>query len=70
MEDELEVKEIRLKSSQELCNTLMNLRKEFIGMVFQKKIGQFGNTMRFGLIKKSIARILTVLNERREGDNA
>lgn len=66
MEDELEVKEIRLKSSQELYNTLVNLRKEFVNMVFQKKLGQFNNTVRFGLVRKSIARILTVLNERRE----
>ncbi|WP_339045586.1 50S ribosomal protein L29 [Candidatus Mesenet endosymbiont of Agriotes lineatus] len=65
----MEIKEIRLKSSQELCNILANLRKEFVSMVFQKKLGQFSNTVRFSLIKKSIARVLTVLSEKREQDN-
>ncbi len=69
MENELEIKEIRLKSSQELYNILATLRKEFVNIIFQKKMDQFSNTMRFSLIKKSIARILTVLNEKREQDN-
>ncbi|MDG7055879.1 MAG: 50S ribosomal protein L29 [Wolbachia endosymbiont of Meromenopon meropis] len=58
--------DIRAKSSQELYVILINLRKEFISLVFQKKLGRCNsNILRFSLIKKSIARILTVLNERK-----
>ncbi|QOD38007.1 50S ribosomal protein L29 [Candidatus Wolbachia massiliensis] len=57
--------DIRSKSSQELHEILVNLRKEFVNLVFQKKLGQLSNISRFNLIRKSIARILTVLNERR-----
>ncbi|CCF78514.1 50S ribosomal protein L29 [Wolbachia endosymbiont of Onchocerca ochengi] len=56
--------EIRSKSSQELYEVLINLRKEFVNLVFQKKLGQCSNVTRFSLIRKNIARILTVLNER------
>ncbi|MDF0607718.1 50S ribosomal protein L29 [Wolbachia endosymbiont of Onchocerca gibsoni] len=63
--------EIRSKSSQELYEVLINLRKEFVNLVFQKKLGQCSNVTRFSLIRKNIARILTVLNERTiEGKNA
>ncbi len=56
--------EIRSKSSQELYEVLINLRKEFVNLVFQKKLGQCSNVTRFSLVRKNIARILTVLNER------
>ncbi|MDD9331749.1 MAG: 50S ribosomal protein L29 [Wolbachia sp.] len=61
----MDITEIRSKSLQELYGIIVNLRKEFVNLVFQKKIGQFGNTSRFSLIRKNIARVLTVLNERK-----
>ncbi|WCR59921.1 MAG: 50S ribosomal protein L29 [Wolbachia endosymbiont of Ctenocephalides felis wCfeF] len=67
----MNIADIRSKPSQELHEILVNLRKEFVNLVFQKKLGQCSNISRFGLIKKSIARILTILNERRiEEENA
>ncbi|MCA4773797.1 50S ribosomal protein L29 [Wolbachia endosymbiont of Mansonella perstans] len=64
----MDITDIRSKSSQELHEILVNLRKEFVNLVFQKKLGQCSNISRFGLIRKSIARILTILNERRIGE--
>lgn len=61
----MDIIDIRSKPSQELKETLINLRKEFVNLIFQKKLGQCSNISRFNLIRKSIARILTVLNERR-----
>jgi len=62
----MDIIDIRSKPSQELREeTLINLRKEFVNLIFQKKLGQCSNVSRFNLIRKSIARILTVLNERR-----
>lgn len=67
----MDIADIRSKSSQELHELLVNLRKEFVNLVFQKKLGQCSNILRFGLIRKSIARVLTILNERRiEEENA
>ncbi|BAO99526.1 50S ribosomal protein L29 [Wolbachia endosymbiont of Cimex lectularius] len=67
----MDIADIRSKSSQELHEILVNLRKEFVNLVFQKKLGQCSNILRFGLIRKNIARILTILNERRiEEENA
>ncbi|WCR58243.1 50S ribosomal protein L29 [Wolbachia endosymbiont of Ctenocephalides felis wCfeJ] len=67
----MDIADIRSKPSQELYEILVNLRKEFVNLVFQKKLGQCNNIARFSLIKRSIARILTVLNERRiEESNA
>jgi large subunit ribosomal protein L29 len=67
----MEIAEVRSKSLQELYEVLVKLRKEFVNLSFQKKLGQFNNASRFSMIRKSIARILTVLNERkREEKNA
>ncbi|MCV3769709.1 MAG: 50S ribosomal protein L29, partial [Wolbachia pipientis] len=35
----MNIVEIRLKSSKELYEMLPNLRKEFVNLVFQKKLG-------------------------------
>lgn len=67
----MDIADIRSKSSQELHEILVNLRKEFVNLVFQKKLGRCNNISRFSLIRKSIARILTTLNKRkREEKNA
>ncbi|MFP3036270.1 MAG: 50S ribosomal protein L29 [Wolbachia sp.] len=67
----MDIADIRSKSSQELHEILVNLRKEFVNLVFQKKLGQCSNISRFSLIRKSIARVLTILKERRiEEENA
>ncbi|MDE5057868.1 50S ribosomal protein L29 [Wolbachia endosymbiont of Drosophila bocki] len=61
----MDIADIESRSSQELHEILVNLRKEFVNLVFQKKLGQCNNISRFSLIRKSIARILTALNKRR-----
>ncbi|WP_265033798.1 MULTISPECIES: 50S ribosomal protein L29 [unclassified Wolbachia] len=61
----MDIADIESRSSQELHEILVNLRKEFVNLVFQKKLGQCNNISRFSLIRKSIARILTILNKRR-----
>ncbi|WP_341824280.1 50S ribosomal protein L29 [Wolbachia endosymbiont (group A) of Udea olivalis] len=61
----MDIADIESRSSQELHEILVNLRKEFVNLVFQKKLRQCNNISRFSLIRKSIARILTTLNKRR-----
>lgn len=61
----MNIADIRSKSSQELYEIVAALRKEFVNLSFQKRMGQYNSFSRFGSIRKSIARIFTVLNERK-----
>ena len=60
----MNIKEIRDKSSDELNKTLEQFKVELFDLRFQRATGSIENPMRIRELKKSIARILTVLNER------
>ena len=63
----MNVKEIRDKSNDELLKTLEEFRKELFDLRFERATGSIENPMRIRELRKSIARILTVLKER-EGE--
>jgi large subunit ribosomal protein L29 len=63
----MDIVDIRAKSLQELCEICLNLKKELVHLSFQRKLGQYCNVSRFKLIRKSIAQVLTVLNEKKRG---
>ena len=60
----MNIKEIRDKSTDQLKKTLEESKVELFDLRFQRATGSIENPMRIREIKKSIARILTVLNER------
>ena len=60
----MNIKEVRDKSTQELTKSLDELKVELFDLRFQRATGSIENPMRIRELKKSIARILTVLNER------
>ena len=60
----MNVKEIRDKSSEELLKTLDEFKKELFDLRFDRATGSIDNPMRIRVLRKSIARILTVLKER------
>ena len=60
----MNVKEIRDKSNDELLKTLDEFKSELFDLRFEKATGTVENPMRIRELKKSIARILTVLKER------
>ena len=60
----MNIKEIRDKSTDELKKTLDEFKVELFDLRFQRATGSIENPMRIRELKKSIARILTVLNER------
>ena len=60
----MNVKEIRNKSNDELLKTLDEFKKELFDLRFQRATGSIDNPMRIRELRKSIARILTVLKER------
>ena len=62
----MKIKEIRDKSIEELEGELEKLKKEAFNLRFQKAGGQLENTARVRFVRRTIARILTVLNKKVE----
>ena len=62
----MKIKEMREKNTQELESELENFKKESFNLRFQKAGGQLENTARVRFVRRSIARILTVLNSKVE----
>ena len=57
--------DIRVKTDDELTGELDNLGKEIFNLRFQRANGQLENTARVRQVRRDIARIKTVLGERR-----
>ena len=60
----MNIKEIREKSSEDLKRTLDEMKVELFDLRFARATGSIENPMRIRELKKSIARILTVLHDR------
>jgi len=58
------VSDIRVKTADELKTDLVGLKKEQFNLRFQRANGQLENTSRVRVIRRDIARIKTILNER------
>lgn len=56
--------EMRTKDDSELNGELVELRREQFNLRMQRAVGQLANHSRFREIRKEIARIKTVLNEK------
>ena len=56
--------DLRAKSASELNEELVDLRKEEFNLRMQRGTGQLSNTSRFKQIRRSVARIKTILNEK------
>lgn len=56
--------DLRTKSSDELNDQLLALKKEQFNLRFQKASGQLENTARVGQVRRDIARVKTILGER------
>jgi large subunit ribosomal protein L29 len=57
--------DIRVKTPDELGDQLTKLKKEQFNLRFQRANGQLENTSRVRVVRKEIARLETVLTERR-----
>ena len=62
----MKIKDITGKSVEELKGELQKLKKEAFNLRFQKAGGQLENTARVRFVRRSIARILTVINSKVE----
>ncbi|MGB5708499.1 MAG: 50S ribosomal protein L29 [Arenicellales bacterium] len=56
--------ELRAKNVEQLKEELTNLRQEQFNLRMQRGAGQLANPSRFGIVRKEIARIKTVLTEK------
>ena len=62
----MNIKDINGKTVEELESELQKLKKESFNLRFQKAGGQLENTARVRFVRRSIARILTVINSKVE----
>ena len=64
--------EIRLKTDDELKTMLLALKKEAFNLRFQQASGQLENTARMRAVRRDVARIKTIVAERKRaaGDEA
>ena len=60
----MDAAELRQKSRDELKDMLANLRKERLNLRFQRASGQLESTSRVRVVRRDIARILTLLGQR------
>lgn len=60
-----DAEDLRAQSADELGDTLVKLKKEQFNLRFQRANGQLENTSRARVVRRDIARIRTVLGERR-----
>jgi large subunit ribosomal protein L29 len=61
----MKVVDIRQKTDDELGTELTGLKKEALNLRFQRASGQLESTSRVRTVRKDIARIQTVMNERK-----
>ena len=59
--------ELREKSGDELTTELLRLRREQFGLRMQSASGQLGQTHLLGEIRRDIARVKTVMQEKANG---
>jgi large subunit ribosomal protein L29 len=59
----MNAKELRTKTAAELADELIKLRKEQFALRMQRATGQSIKPDQFGKVRKSVARLKTVLRE-------
>lgn len=60
----MNAKELRDKTPDQLRDELVNLKKEAFNLRFQQATGQLENASRMRTVRRNVARVLTVLNEK------
>jgi large subunit ribosomal protein L29 len=66
----MKAKEIRERSDDELRKALGDLEEQLFKLRFQKSTGQIENPIKIREVRKDIARVMTVINERRAEGSA
>ena len=59
----MKIDELKNKTIDQLKSILIDLKKESFNLRFQKANGQLENTSRVKVVKRSVARVLTLINK-------
>jgi large subunit ribosomal protein L29 len=62
----VDAKDLRLKTDDELGDELVSLRKEAFNLRFRAASGQLENTARVREVRRTIARLKTILRQRKQ----
>ena len=60
----MKIEELKNKTLDQLKSILIDLKKESFNLRFQKANGQLENTARVKVVKRSVARVLTLINNK------
>ena len=60
----MDAKELRDKTPDQLRDELVALKKEAFNLRFQQATGQLENTARMRSVRRNVARVNTILNEK------
>ncbi len=60
----MKIEELKNKTLDQLRSILIDLKKESFNLRFQKANGQLENTARVKVVKRSVARVLTLINNK------
>lgn len=66
----MNAQELKTKSTKELQDELLNLRKEQFNLRMQKATGQLARPDQVKKVRRNIARVKTVLNEKMKAGDA
>jgi len=66
----MRAKQLREQSQDELRKTLSDLEEQLFKLRFQKSTGQIENPIKIREVRRDIARVLTIINERRAKESA
>jgi len=66
----MRAKQLREQSQDELRKTLSDLEEQLFKLRFQKSTGQIENPIKIREVRRDIARVLTIINERRAEESA
>ena len=58
----MKIDELKNKTIDQLKSILIDLKKESFNLRFQKANGQLENTSRVKVVKRSVSRVLTLIN--------
>ena len=67
MKDKVYTEELKGKSVEELGRDLVDAKKELFNLRFQNATNQLDNTARITLVRKNIARIMTIRTQKERG---
>ena len=62
----MKVDELKDKTKEQLQSSLTDLKKEAFNLRFQKANGQLENTARVRIVRRSVARVMTLINQKSE----